>query len=109
MRQLLECFGGVWITPDVTLRRYLEIQDETTTPEFNRDLSEATGANIYGHSFDNEPQAIRFFEEVGFSVQRHSLIEVSDVLVSPVKLQLSPHQVERMLGSAVLFVMSAQK
>jgi O-methyltransferase involved in polyketide biosynthesis len=106
---LLTRYGGVWITPDITLRRYLEAQDKSVAPEFNEHLSKATQTDIYGHSFDDEGQAIQFFEDMGFSVKRHNLNEVVDQLVSPSRLSFSDREVEEMIGTAVVFVMSVSK
>jgi O-methyltransferase involved in polyketide biosynthesis len=109
IRHLLTKFGGVWITPDITLRRHLQSQDTTAAPAFNKRLSKATQTDIYEHCFDSEVQAIQFFEGIGFSVETHHLGEVADQLVSPSRLSLSNKEVESMIGTAMLFVMSVAK
>lgn len=46
-----------------------------------------------------------FFENLGFSVERHSFLEVMGELTSPEKLDISPQEAEKMIEPAVVFVM----
>jgi len=102
---LLKEYGGVWITPDITLRKLLETQDEVTMPGKNDRIQKMTNKNFDQNRFENEQQAKEFFENLGFSVERHSWLEIIDELVSPKKLDISEDEVRKMILPAVVFVM----
>lgn len=109
IHSLLKEYGGVWITPDITLRKILEIQDEVTMPGKNDEIQKMTNKNFNQNRFENEEQAKEFFENLGFSVERHSWLEIIDELVSPQKLDISEDEVRKMISPAVVFVMRLKK
>ena len=104
VKQLLERFGGAWITPDISLRSAMEREDEVADGHIQK-LATMTGVDLSQNVFENEDQAQDFFEGLGFTVETHSFLEVSDELVSPGKLGMSPEQVERLNGPCPAFVM----
>ncbi len=104
IREVLSVFGGVWITPDITLKIFLESQNETV-PGKNQMMADLTKRNIEANRFEDEEHAIRFFEDQGFKVEQHGMLEVIDALVSPNNLKIPREQVVKMIGSAVVFVM----
>jgi O-methyltransferase involved in polyketide biosynthesis len=109
VHELLERFGGVWITPDITLREGLFGQtDEKMKAQTDR-VQKLVGVDFSKNVFDNEEAAIKFFGELGFDVERHAFTEMTDELVSPEKLGLSPDQVERLIGRWVVFVMRIKR
>lgn len=97
--QLLERFGGVWITPDLSL------QPEGKVKEINVSLREITNINKDSIGFKDEASARAFFENLGFTVESHSFIEVIDEMTSPKKFNFSKEQVIKILGPRVVFVM----
>ncbi|MFA6146429.1 MAG: class I SAM-dependent methyltransferase [Patescibacteria group bacterium] len=105
VRALLKIFGGVWITPDITLQKLLQVQNKVTMPGKNQEIIQRTGRNIEQNSFKNEEEAEKFFNDFGFTVERHSLLEVMDKLTSSQKLNISQEEVKKMLEPAVVFVM----
>ncbi|MDD5625556.1 MAG: class I SAM-dependent methyltransferase [Patescibacteria group bacterium] len=108
VRALLKIFGGVWITPDITLQKLLQVQNKTTMPGKNQEIIQRTGRNIEKNSFKNEEEAEKFFNNLGFTVERHSLLEVIDKLTSSKKLNISQKEVKKMLEPAVVFVMKLE-
>ena len=102
---ILTLFGGVWITPDITLRKLLEIQDKTTMPGKNEAIIETTGINYNENRFENEQEAKKFFESFGFLVERHSFLEIRSELTSPRTLHLCDAETEEMIRPLVAFVM----
>lgn len=103
---LLEQFGGFWITPDVTLKKLLEVQDKTTMPGKNKMISTSTGKNFHTeNSFDNARQAMEFFEAQGFTVQIHHFSEIAGTLVSPHELAMSESEASEIISHGVVFVM----
>lgn len=109
VRDLLKEYGGVWITPDITLRKFLEIQDNVTMPGKNQQIQKMTNKNFNQNRFENEEQAKEFFENLGFSVERHSWLEIIGELVSPQKLDIPENEVRKMISQAVVFVMRARE
>ncbi len=99
IHELLERFGGVWITPDLSL------QPEGKAKETNIPLRSITGINKDNFAFKDEASARTFFENLGFTVESHSFVEILDELASPVKLNFSKEQVIKILGPRVVFVM----
>lgn len=105
VHSILEQFGGVWITPDVTLQKVLEREDALSHQKHTEALKEVTGVDIDKNRFDSVEAAKRFFEGLGFSIEVHSFMEVVDQLVSPKRLGISPVEVEKTIKDAVVFVM----
>lgn len=105
VHSILEQFEGVWITPDITLRKVLEREDALSYQKHTEALKEVTGVDINQNLFESVEAAKRFFEGLGFSVEVHSFLEVTDKLVSPSRLGISPEEVEKTIKDAVVFVM----
>ena len=101
---LLSEYGGVWVTPDVSLRQALAREDAVATGH-TQGLMQTTGIDIDKNVFEDEEHAKEFFEELGFSVERHSFLEVTDQLVSPERLDMSDEEVQQLNEPCVAFVM----
>ena len=106
VHQLLERFGGIWITPDIP-RKIPDTQglsDEKLRfgrfKHMTEKLKHMTGVDISKNRFENEEEAQAFFENLGFVVERHSFIEVIDELVSP-----HPEEVEKIARLMTVFLM----
>ncbi|MDO8266078.1 MAG: class I SAM-dependent methyltransferase [Candidatus Saccharibacteria bacterium] len=104
VRNLLTEYGGVWVTPDISLRQALAREDAVATGHTEQ-LKQTTGIDIDKNLFDDEQHAIRFFENLGFTIERHSFLEVSDALVSPERLGMSKNEVRELNEPCVAFVM----
>ena len=102
---LLIEFGGAWITPDISLRSALSREDEASGGHI-QSLAQTTGIDVSQNVFEDESHARDFFEALGFKIERHSFLEVSDQLVSPAKLGMSPEDVKRLNEPCVAFVMT---
>jgi len=101
---LLSKFGGVWITPDISLKKTQENEDKITSDHIKK-ISEMTGVDIAGNRFDNADQAKTFFENLGFSIESHSFLEVTGELSSVKRQDTSQEMLMRLNGDAVVFVM----
>ena len=97
---LLKQFGGVWITPDITLKGMMEGAKHRTS-QMSKDL----GINIEANLFENEAQARKFFEDLGFHIEVHPFREIEGELVSPGKLGTTLEQMADMLNKPVVYVM----
>ncbi len=101
---LLSEFGGVWITPDISLRQALSREDEAASGH-TQGLRLTTGIDIENNVFENVDHAKEFFGNLGFSIEQHGFLEVTDQLVSPSKLGMSVEEVQRLNEPCVAFVM----
>jgi len=98
VKSLLEKFGGVYITPDITLAVRMDERMQNT-------VSTMVGMDINANAFENIEGAEKFFNDVGFTVEKHHFAEIRDELVSPRKLELSEEEVQKAIGENVFFVM----
>lgn len=109
IRHILKQFGGTWITCDTTPKKFLAVQDKTTSPGFNKKFITKTGKNFYNNMFEDEHHVKQFFEDLGFSIQSHSFNEVIDELTSPDKLKLNRAETEELLKSGTVVVMNLRR
>jgi O-methyltransferase involved in polyketide biosynthesis len=98
IHSLLENFGGVWITPDITLREGVKKENVAKATQ------KVTGVNISQNAFESVDEAKQFFTRLGFDIEVHSFLEVKG-LVSPMRLKLSTEATKEMIGQWVVFVM----
>lgn len=105
IKTLLERFGGAWITPDISTRSLDSFGGDERMKRQNANVQRLTGIDLSGNFFESEEAAKKFFEDLGFSVEGRSFKEIAGELVSPQKLNLSPEQVEKMIGGRTVFVM----
>lgn len=102
VHKLLKKFGGIWITPDITLRKI--IMSESKGKEYQR-ISQLTGIDIDANSFKDVTHAKEFFEEHGFSVKCISLTEIEKELVTPKKIGMGKQEVHETIKNVIIFVM----
>ena len=97
-------FGGVWITPDITLANIIKTENSVTKNQTDK-IHALIGTNVEKNSFESVEKAQEFFVNLGFTVERHSFMEVIDELVSPKKLGQTQQEVETLLKDPYVFVM----
>jgi O-methyltransferase involved in polyketide biosynthesis len=103
---ILENFDGEWITPDITLKSVVAMENKQS-PGQKQALSAATGGmDVDANAFEDVEHAESFFEDLGFKVKKHPFVEVRDELVTPAKLGISEEETEEQLRDAVAFVMT---
>ena len=103
-RDILSYYGGVWITCDVTPRKFIANQDKNLAG-FNTNLSNLTNRNNADWRFDDIDHVRSFLGKVGFDVEVHDFNEVQDELLSPEKLGLNKDETARLLDGAIVAVM----
>jgi len=106
IHKLLTIFGGIWITPDISLKRIFE-NEEIRDAEHTQKVSNMTGIDIASNRFEDKQHAQYFFEGFGFRVEQHSWLEVVQNLSSPEIVGISNDEVISMNELPTLFVMSA--
>lgn len=102
--KLLKKHGGVWITCDVTPKKFLVKQDEQN-PTLNNNLNTVTSRNSLNDRFEDENHIKEFMGEIGFKdVEIHKFIEVKDELKSFEILEIDKDSCDDLLESAVVAV-----
>ncbi len=103
IHKILTNYGGQWITSDITLKKLLEVENDVSRQ--NEQTSYKTGIDIDKNRFEDESHAKSFFQDLGFSIERHSFAEVKQNLVSHRILDLSDEEVNNLIDFAVIYVM----
>ena len=106
IHQLLERFGGVWITPDISTRDRALLYKERTIKRA-AGIERITGIDIIKNSFESREAAQSFFSNLGFTVEMRSFREIAAELVLPHELKIPIEQVDKILEQRVAFVMKA--
>ena len=99
--KLLKEYGGVWITSDVTPKRFIEKQD----PTINKDINNITSRNDINDRFEDENHIRSFYKEIGFNnIEIHKFIEVKDELKSFDILNIDSNSNDELLDSAIVAI-----
>jgi len=102
----LKEFGGVWITCDVTPKKFIQNQSNQI-PSFNPMLDKATDRNNANWRFEDENHVKQFLSDVGFNkVEFHYFNEAKNELVSPKKFNLNSDEVDKLIDGALVAVIS---
>lgn len=108
VHKLLSKHGGVWITCDVTPKKFIANQD-TNLPDFNKNLSDVSDRNNYSWRFEDVNHVKKFMMDAGLQVESvHPFNEVAEELSSPKKLGLDAKQVHTRLKDAIVAVMKVK-
>jgi len=91
IRDLLCEIGGVWITPDFSLKQDVEDVSEQQR-RFRRVVAAATERAMYNNAFDSEEQQLAFFDGLGLQPRVVNQIDAAPNVVSLDVLKLS-HQI----------------
>jgi O-methyltransferase involved in polyketide biosynthesis len=102
VKKILKKFGGVYITPDITLKVFIDEHVQTL-------FASMIGMDINANAFENIEAAEKFFGDLGFVIEKHSFTEARDELVSPKQLNLSEEQINNAIGDPVFFLMKLRQ
>jgi O-methyltransferase involved in polyketide biosynthesis len=103
---LLKKHGGVWITCDVTPKKFIEKQDECL-PNFNDNLNTVTSRNNLKDRFEDINHIKDFMKNIGFNnVEIHKFIEMKDKLKSFEILNVEKNKYDELLENAIVAVIS---
>ena len=91
IRDLLVEFGGVWITPDFSLKEEARHASDQQR-RFRALVAAATERNLYDNAFDNNEQLLTFFDSLELHPQVLNQVEETPNIVSLDALKL-PHQI----------------
>lgn len=96
--------NGVWITCDVTPKKFIQKQNNFM-PNFNNNLNLVTSRNNLTDRFENIEHINKFMKDIGFnSVEIHKFIEVKDELSSFDILEIDRNSANEVLDSAIVAV-----
>ena len=103
--KLLKKHGGVWITCDVTPKRFIQKQDEQN-PNLNSDINTVTSRNNLSDRFEDENHIRKFFREIGFiNIEIHKFIEMKNELKSFEMLKIDKDSCDELLESAIVAIL----
>lgn len=106
---LLKKYDGIWITCDVTPKKFIQTQDKAI-PEFNKSLNTVTPRNNLNDRFDDLEHIKSFFGDVGFEVTEvHKFSEMKDELYSISKYDIIDNHIEQLLEDAIVVVMKIKE
>lgn len=107
--ELLSKYGGIWITCDVTPKKFMDSQDKAL-PDFNKDLATITSRNNLNDRFEDINHIREFFGNIGFElIEFHKFNEMKDELYSVNKLNIFDKKIEKTLDDAIVVVMKIKR
>ena len=106
---LLSVHGGIWITSDVTPKKFSASQ-EKVIPNFESELSQITSRNNLNNRFENINQVKDFFGKIGFEIKEiHKFKEVKENLYSLKLLNITGDSIDQTLEDAIVVVMTLKE
>ena len=101
----LKKYGGIWITCDVTPKKFIQTQDKAL-PNFNKNLNNVTSRNNLNDRFENIEHIRDFFGDIGFEVAEiHKFSEMKEELYSVNHNNIFDSHIEQLLDDAIVVVM----
>lgn len=105
IHKVLEKHGGVWITSDVTPKKFITSQN-AALKDFNKNLNTITSRNNLDDRFDDIEHVKRFYNDLGFEVvEVHKFNELKDNLYSINELNIYNDKIEETLERAIVVIM----
>ncbi|MDZ8066069.1 MAG: class I SAM-dependent methyltransferase [Nostoc sp. DedQUE08] len=108
VREILQVYDGVWITPDLTTFDGLN-QLRQISPglqRLNQTASNVSGRAINNYHFENIDHVKQFAYEQGFDIKEYSMLEVMNQITCLKPLGIEPEVVKSMLAIGSTFVLT---
>ncbi len=106
--KMLSKHGGVWITSDLTPKKFIKSQNDAL-PDFNKNVSNITSRNNLNDRFEDINHVKEFFGDIGFEVlEIHKFNEVKDELYSINTLKIIDDKMEKILEDAIVVVLKVE-
>ena len=103
---ILKKYNGVWITCDVTPKKFIEKQN-ICLPDVNNNLNEVTSRNDLQDRFNNIEHIKSFMMKIGFkNIEIYRFIEMKDELKSFEILDIEKNKYDDLLENAIVAVIS---
>ncbi|WP_193198431.1 class I SAM-dependent methyltransferase [Nostoc sp. MG11] len=108
VREMLEFYGGVWITPDFidTASLMQSLQDNPDLQKLLQTGTNITGRSLIDNNFATLDQARQFADEQDFCVVEHSMLNVIDQLSCLEILGIDTEMVRKMIARASVFALT---
>ncbi len=108
VREILQTFGGVWITSDLNTKVAAE-QMGRNDPAFqsiNQRLTSATGRSLTENEFVDLAHVKQFIQEQGFQAKEFSMLAVIDQLTCLAPLGIDQEWVKTLLAATPIFALT---
>jgi O-methyltransferase involved in polyketide biosynthesis len=107
VRELLQIYGGVWITPDFFTKEDWERRWKISPAwqRFAQKVNRMTGTSGKENTFDNFAQVQQFVGEQGFWIKQYSMLDVLDQLTCLQALKINPDVAKFLLADSSVFVL----
>jgi O-methyltransferase involved in polyketide biosynthesis len=106
VRELLVERGGVWITPDFSVKD--DVRDISDRQQrFRAAVAAATERRMYDNAFADAAALQAFFDRVGFAARVVNQVDEAGEVVSMKALQLPPETLERLRPRLKLWILAA--
>jgi O-methyltransferase involved in polyketide biosynthesis len=111
VREILQTFGGVWITPDLTTKVRAEQMGRNSAAfkPFNQKIASLTGRLVAENKFIDLDHARQFVREQGFELEEFSTLGVLAQLESLSALGIDRNVAREMLTMLPVFALSSMK
>ena len=108
VRELLQTYGGVWITSDLATKEDLSKRwkNSPTWLKFQQAVNQMTGMSAKDTRFDNLEQVRQFAAEQGFDIQSYTMLNVLDRLTCVQPLGIDPAVAKSLLANLPVFALS---
>ncbi|MGB6299376.1 MAG: hypothetical protein WBF90_24790, partial [Rivularia sp. (in: cyanobacteria)] len=108
VRELLEIYGGVWITHDLTTKENLSHRWKVSPSwhKFEETVNKMTETSITDTHFDNFEHIQQFAAEQGFEVKSYSLLDVFEQLTCLQPLEINQDKAKSILADSSVFALT---
>ncbi|BAZ13046.1 hypothetical protein NIES4071_48800 [Calothrix sp. NIES-4071] len=107
IREMLEIYGGMWITPDLNDKVGLN-KMRSFSPglqNISRTTAEITGRNVDDYLFENPDHVKQFAQLQGFTIDSYNMLEIIDSLTCLEPLKIDVEIAKSMLANAFVSVL----
>jgi O-methyltransferase involved in polyketide biosynthesis len=108
VRELLQRYGGVWISSDFITKERREplFEKIPAMRQLSHTISTNTGRSLHDNSFDTMAQVQEFVTEQGFQIKEYSFLDVFDQLACLERLNIDPDFARMILASASVLALT---
>ncbi|MEM6751578.1 MAG: class I SAM-dependent methyltransferase [Cyanobacteria bacterium P01_C01_bin.38] len=108
VRELLQVYGGVWITHDLTTKENLNHRWKVSPSwhKFEETVNKMTETSITDTHFDNLEHIQQFVAEQGFEINKYSLLDVFNQLTCLQPLEIDINIAKSILADSSVFALT---
>lgn len=108
VRELLEIYGGVWITSDLITKQDLSKrwQISPAWQKFEQTVNQMAQTSSKDTYFDNSEHVKQFLAEEGFEIESRSMLNVFEQLTCLQPLQIDPAPAKSLLTNSSVFALT---